>query len=177
MEDIDPEIADIEGTFEPAPAVSGPPGGMTKRPVPAPPAGRARQVVVVDLPHRVSDEEKAQLQADINSGRIIVPPASTNGAGDAMVLAIADRDNALIVRNDSFQPFQESYPWVREGRLIGATRAGDGWIFLPRVPPRPRVAAAPLGSPPMITPNSLALKPPSPSIPVGYDTSHWWSGE
>jgi molecular chaperone DnaK (HSP70) len=138
----------------------------------------ARVLVVVDanFPHLVSASEKAEVQADIAAGRIILPPAGTNGAGDALVLAIADRDKALVVSNDSFQPFQDVYPWVREGRLIGATRAGEGWIFLPRTPPRPRTAAAPAPAA-VVTPKVLALKPPSASLPVGWENSHWWSGE
>jgi hypothetical protein len=69
---------------------------------------------------------------------LISPPAGVIGRGDAFVLQIAERADATVLSNDSFQEFHGEYPWLfDEGRLIGGKPVEHvGWIFLPRTPVR-----------------------------------------
>ena len=60
------------------------------------------------------------------------------GRGDAFILKIADRIDGVVLSNDSFQEFQDEYPWLFDvGRLIGGKPVrGVGWVFTARVPVR-----------------------------------------
>jgi hypothetical protein len=53
-------------------------------------------------------------------------------------LKIAQRINAVVLSNDSFQEFHEEYPWLFDAnRLIGGKPVkGVGWVFTPRIPVR-----------------------------------------
>ena len=72
------------------------------------------------------------------AGDIVTPPAGAVGRGDAFILKIADRIGGVVLSNDSFQEFQDEYPWLFEvGRLIGGKPVrGVGWVFTPRIPVR-----------------------------------------
>ena len=72
------------------------------------------------------------------AGELVSPPAGAIGRGDAFVLQIADKADAVILSNDSFQEFHGQYPWLfDEGRLIGGKPVpGLGWVFLLRTPVR-----------------------------------------
>src|SRR5215212_876702 len=89
--------------------------------------------VVVDATseHRAYDEALA-------AGELLTPPAGTIGRGDRFILQIADRVDATVFSNDSFQEFHADYPWLfDEGRLIGGKPVpGIGWVFAPRSPVR-----------------------------------------
>lgn len=146
----------------------------------------ARIVVVVDanLRHKLESDDKNALLADVASGAVLEPPAGTVGAGDALVLAIAEATEALVVTNDSFKEWQQDFPWIRQGRILGAQQAAGGWFFLPRTPPAaqsagpaaaPKAASAPSAA--RVQAMSTALLPPRPDLPVDWDRSHWWSGE
>ena len=91
----------------------------------------AQVVVVVDanFRHRVSDTERGDVERAVAENRLVAPPAGARGKGDALVLAIANEMGGIVVSNDSFQPFQAQYPWLREGRMLGAVRVGDMWFF------------------------------------------------
>ena len=54
------------------------------------------------------------------------------------MLSIADKADATILSNDSFQEFHGEYPWLfDEGRLIGGKPVPNvGWVFVPRAPVR-----------------------------------------
>src|SRR4051812_10554780 len=78
--------------------------------------------VVVDasFPNRIADSERATFEAAVEAGEVISPPAGVIGRGDAFLLQIADRADAVVLSNDSFQEFHGQYPWLFEaGRLIG----------------------------------------------------------
>ena len=96
--------------------------------------------VVVDATfgHRIDASERPEFEAAILAGELVTPPAGTIGRGDAFVLQIADRADATILSNDSFQEFHGQYTWLfDEGRLIGGKPVpGVGWIFMPRTPVR-----------------------------------------
>ena len=66
------------------------------------------------------------------------PPAGAIGRGDAFVLTIANKANATILSNDSFQEFHGDFPWLfDEGRLVGGKPVPNvGWVFVNRAPVR-----------------------------------------
>ena len=99
-----------------------------------------RVTVVVDATfgHRIDASERDAFEAAMLAGELVSPPAGAIGRGDAFVLQIADRANATILSNDSFQEFHGQYDWLfDEGRLIGGKPVpGVGWIFMLRTPVR-----------------------------------------
>ncbi len=107
----------------------------------------ATVTVVVDatFAHRIDPTEHDRFEQAALRGEFVYPPAGAIGRGDAFLLRIAERVDAIVLSNDSFQEFHGEHPWLFErGRLLGATPVpGVGWIFVPRTPvrgPRSRVA-------------------------------------
>ena len=100
----------------------------------------ATVTVIVDATfgHRIDASERGAYEERIDRGELITPPAGVIGRGDAFILEVADRANAVILSNDSFQEFHGTYDWLfKEGRLLGGKFVpGVGWIFLPRSPVR-----------------------------------------
>ena len=96
--------------------------------------------VIVDasFEYRVSDKERDSARTAIAANEIITAPAGVIGRGDAFILKVADRANAVVLSNDSFQEFHATYPWLfDEGRLIGGKPiTGLGWVYVPRSPVR-----------------------------------------
>ncbi|MFE2558609.1 Hsp70 family protein [Streptomyces sp. NPDC059352] len=93
--------------------------------------------VVVDatLRHDVSAEERPQVEEAIADGKVVQPPAGTEGRGDALVISIAEEVGGVIISNDNFSPFQRANPWLRDaGRVLGATYSQGVWVFNRRVP-------------------------------------------
>src|SRR3954470_1766685 len=96
--------------------------------------------VVVDATfgHRIDAKERKAFEEAVLQGEVITPPAGAIGRGDAFVLQIADRANADVFSNDSFQEFHGQYAWLfDEGRLIGGKPVTNvGWVFVLRAPVR-----------------------------------------
>ena len=69
---------------------------------------------------------------------MITPPAGAIGRGDAFILEVARRADAVVLSNDSFQEFHGAHPWLfEEGRLFGGKPIPHvGWVFVPRAPVR-----------------------------------------
>jgi hypothetical protein len=137
-------------------------------------------IVVVDasFEYRVdSSEKKAYEEAEL-AGEIVSPPAGAIGRGDGFLLQIADRTNAVVLSNDSFQEFHGEYEWLfNKGRLIGGKPVpGVGWFFTPRTPvrgPKSRVAVkeakrskARVGSPEASKPMPVPKTPPPKAKPA-----------
>ncbi|MGI8808663.1 MAG: NYN domain-containing protein [Acidimicrobiales bacterium] len=104
-------------------------------------------IVVVDASfgYRIDESERKMFEEAEEAGEIVSPPAGAIGRGDGFLLRIADRINADVLSNDSFQEFHGEYLWLfEEGRLVGGKPVpGVGWIFTPRTPvrgPKSRVA-------------------------------------
>ena len=104
--------------------------------------------VVVDATfgHRIESAEKQMYEEALAANELVTPPAGTIGRGDKFLLEIADRANATVFSNDSFQEFHGEYEWLfDEGRLIGGKPVPEvGWIFTARTPvrgPRSRMAS------------------------------------
>jgi hypothetical protein len=104
-------------------------------------------IVVVDASfgYRIDESERKIFEEAEEAGEIVSPPAGAIGRGDGFLLRIADRINADVLSNDSFQEFHGEYLWLfEEGRLVGGKPVpGVGWIFTPRTPvrgPKSRVA-------------------------------------
>lgn len=96
--------------------------------------------VIVDatFEHRVAKSETKAARKAIDDGDILTPPAGVIGRGDAFILQVADRADAVVFSNDSFQEFHGTYDWLfDEGRLIGGKPVpGVGWIYVARSPVR-----------------------------------------
>jgi len=104
-------------------------------------------LVVVDasFSYRIDESERKMFEGAEQAGELVSPPAGAVGRGDGFLLRIADRTDAVVLSNDSFQEFHGEYPWLfDEGRLVGGKPVpGVGWIFTPRSPvrgPKSRVA-------------------------------------
>ncbi|MGH9264129.1 MAG: NYN domain-containing protein [Acidimicrobiales bacterium] len=104
-------------------------------------------IVVVDASfgYRIDEAERKMFEEAEEAGEIVSPPAGAIGRGDGFLLRIADRIDADVLSNDSFQEFHGEYTWLfDEGRLVGGKPVpGVGWIFTPRTPvrgPKSRVA-------------------------------------
>jgi len=96
--------------------------------------------VIVDasFPNRIDDAERAAFEDALNAGELLAPPAGVIGRGDAFLLQIADRADAVVLSNDSFQEFHGQYGWLfDQGRLIGGKPVPHvGWVFMERSPVR-----------------------------------------
>ncbi|MFJ9264447.1 Hsp70 family protein [Streptomyces bacillaris] len=117
--------------------------------------------VVVDATfrHKVAEEERAAVDSALATGNLIQPPAGTEGKGDALVTAIAQDTDGIVVTNDNYAELQGRYSWLRDKeRVLGATLTQGMWVFTPRtcVPPRHRIVRAEAFQ------QSRALIPPSP---------------
>ena len=96
--------------------------------------------VVVDATfgHRIDAKEVAEFDAAVSNNEIVAPPAGAIGRGDAFVLSIANKVNATILSNDSYQEFHGTHAWLfDEGRLVGGKPVPHiGWVFVNRLPVR-----------------------------------------
>jgi hypothetical protein len=96
--------------------------------------------VVVDatFPNRIDQSERAEYEAALLAGELVTPPAGTIGRGDAFILQVAEKVDATVLSNDSFQELHATRPWIfDEGRLIGGKPVpGVGWVFSLRTPVR-----------------------------------------
>jgi len=97
-------------------------------------------IVVVDATfgHRIDPSESARFEQAILDGDLVTPPAGAIGRGDAFILQIADKANANVFSNDSFQEFHGTFDWLfDEGRLVGGKPVPPiGWVFVNRTPVR-----------------------------------------
>ena len=102
------------------------------------PAAAITVVVDATFGHRIDKREVAEFEAGISNNELVAPPAGAIGRGDAFVLSIAQKANASILSNDSFQEFHADYEWLfDEGRLIGGKPVPHvGWVFVNRSPVR-----------------------------------------
>src|SRR3546814_7264014 len=94
--------------------------------------------VDASVPNRCDESEGGRFEEAIQAGEVISPPAGVIGRGDAFVLQIADRADAVVLSNDSFQEFHGQYGWLfDQGRLIGGKPVPHvGWVFMERSPVR-----------------------------------------
>ena len=100
----------------------------------------AEITVIVDatFAHRIDPSELRRFEQAASRGEYVHPPAGAIGRGDAFLLRVAEKVDATVLSNDSFQEFHGEHPWLFErGRLLGGTPVpGIGWIFSPRQPVR-----------------------------------------
>jgi hypothetical protein len=100
----------------------------------------AEMIVVVDatFAHRIPESEREMFEEAAAHNELVYPPAGAIGRGDAFLLRIAEKTEAIVLSNDSFQEFHGEHDWLFErGRLIGGTPVmGVGWIFVARTPVR-----------------------------------------
>lgn len=105
---------------------------------------KAQITVIVDATfgHRISSKESDDYEARVLDGSIVAPPAGVVGRGDAFILQVAQKANASVFSNDSFQEFHGEYTWLfDEDRLWGGKPVtGVGWVFVARTPVRGSVS-------------------------------------
>lgn len=93
----------------------------------------ARVVAIIDaaLPYKLSDADRSLITGN---EAIFVAPANTCGWGDALLLALAAKTNAIIISNDKFEEHTSRHSWLGDhGRVFGAKDFGDlGWVFVER---------------------------------------------
>lgn len=118
----------------------------------------AQVTVVVDATfgHRIDSSEVAAFDEAVANAEIVSPPAGAFGRGDAFLLRIAEKVDADVLSNDSFQEFHGEHEWLFDrGRLIGGKPVpGIGWIFTARSPvrgPKSREAVRRAGRSPAVT--------------------------
>ena len=108
---------------------------------------KTQVTVVVDASfgHRIDKKEASEFSEAIANGELVTPPAGAVGRGDGFVLMIADKVNATIVSNDSYQEFHDQYTWLFDiGRLIGGKPVPHvGWVFVDRLPVRVKSESSP----------------------------------
>ena len=109
----------------------------------------AEITVIVDatFAHRIDPSELDRFERAALAGEYVHPPAGAIGRGDAFLLRVAEKVDATVLSNDSFQEFHGEHPWLfHDQRLIGGKPVpGVGWIFTPRLPirgPKSRAATA-----------------------------------
>ena len=102
------------------------------------PAALITVVVDATFGHRIDSKEVAEFDAAVSNNEIVAPPAGAIGRGDAFVLSIANKVNATILSNDSYQEFHGTHKWLfDEGRLVGGKPVPHiGWVFVNRLPVR-----------------------------------------
>lgn len=137
---------------------------------------KAQVTVVVDASfgYRIDKKEAAEFSEAIANGELVTPPAGAVGRGDGFVLMIADKVNATVLSNDSYQEFHDHYRWLFDaGRLMGGKPVPHvGWVFVDRLPVRPKSDSVPRrGVPnktapiPRPTRPATSLRPPTPTRP------------
>ena len=108
---------------------------------------KTQVTVVVDASfgYRIDKKEASEFSEAIANGELVTPPAGAVGRGDGFVLMIADKVNATIVSNDSYQEFHDQYTWLFDsGRLIGGKPVPHvGWVFVDRLPVRVKSESSP----------------------------------
>lgn len=106
------------------------------------PAALVTVVVDATFGHRIDPREVPEFDEAVANNELVAPPAGAIGRGDAFVLAVANRVNAVVLSNDSFQEFHGTYAWLfDEGRLVGGKPVPHvGWVFVPRLPVRGAVS-------------------------------------
>lgn len=132
------------------------------------PAAKVSVVVDATFGHRIARKEVAEFNKAIEHNELVAPPAGAVGRGDAFVLAIADKVNASILSNDSYQEFHGKYKWLFDGgRLIGGKPVPHvGWVFVERLPVRGPVSRRSTKEGKVVTKSIQASPEASKPLPV-----------
>lgn len=97
------------------------------------PTAEIHAVVAPMFAYLVAPEERGAVADDIDAGRLIEAPAGTDGAHRSLLLSLAAQKSAVLVTNNGFGESSGEYPWLGDPhRVLGATRAGESWVFAPR---------------------------------------------
>jgi len=106
------------------------------------PSEQATVIVDATFGHRIHESEQEAFEQAVDAGELLTAPAGTIGRGDAFILEVADKADATVLSNDSFQEFHGRYAWLfDEGRLVGGKPVpGVGWVFMLRSPVRGAVS-------------------------------------
>lgn len=99
------------------------------------PGAEVRVFVDANLRWKLSPNEKTDLEALIRSGQVEQVPAGITA--DDYILEWANRNSAVVISNDQFKGYHETYPWIAQrgsGRSITAVfdQLAKTWTFLER---------------------------------------------
>jgi len=85
----------------------------------------AQTFVVADasLRHRLSPEDRAELDAAVRNGTVVQAPSGTSA--DPIMLQLATRRNSVIVSNDGFREWRHRFP-----DLFGRPDQFMGWVVI-----------------------------------------------
>ncbi len=89
-------------------------------------------LIIVDatLRHEIDDPE--QLENLMDSGIIRQAPAGTDA--DYFILQTADRQEALVVSNDSFKRYRDQYSWLDDRKVPFMVINGQIELHVPDLP-------------------------------------------
>ncbi len=89
-------------------------------------------VIIVDatLRHEIDDPE--QLESLIDGGTIRQAPAGTDA--DYFILQTAERQEALVVSNDSFKNYRDEYSWLNDRKVPFMIIKGQIELHAPDLP-------------------------------------------
>jgi hypothetical protein len=88
-------------------------------------------LIIVDASLRHEIDDPDQLESLIDSQLIMQAPAGADA--DFFILETADREEAYVVSNDLFEPYQERYTWINERRIPFMIINGDVQLYLPKL--------------------------------------------
>jgi hypothetical protein len=86
-------------------------------------------IVDASLIHELDDRK--QMEALLDRQEIQQAPAGTDA--DYFILETADREEAFVISNDLFQPYQEQYPWIEDRRIPYMIINGDVQLYMPNL--------------------------------------------
>lgn len=84
------------------------------------PTARVMTVVDANLRHKLTQSERAELDALCCEGVVLSTPSCTVGRGDAVILAVASVMDATIISNDGFRDHVANFPFLTgDARVFG----------------------------------------------------------
>lgn len=88
-----------------------------------------KTIIIADasLIHEIDDPE--QMEALLDKQEIQQAPAGTDA--DYFILETADREDAYVISNDLFQPYQDQHSWIKERRIPYMIVNGEPQIYMP----------------------------------------------
>jgi hypothetical protein len=91
-----------------------------------------RTIIIVDASLRHEVDDPKQLEALEEQKVVRQAPAGTDA--DFFVLKAAEADDAIVVSNDTFGPYQQDFPWIKKRRVPYMIVKGEPHLYEQRLP-------------------------------------------
>jgi hypothetical protein len=90
-----------------------------------------KTIIIADasLIHEIDDSE--QMESLLEKQVIHQAPAGTDA--DFFILETADREDAYVVSNDLFKPYQDKFAWIKERRIPYMIINGEAQLYMPNI--------------------------------------------